>query len=90
MKAIFNGTISDGLSLHRVVSDHAASSAIVANFLSKGVLAEALEIISPQSLITRFKGSDQGQHLVMIDAGITNGCKVYGPFLYAEDAEKFW
>lgn len=77
MKAIFLGSLVDGLILSAIVDDEAAEK-IVLNHLTTGNFAEALDVQTP---VYACDDPDETRDLyVVYHQGLQGGSSVYGPF----------
>lgn len=88
-KAIFAGSLADGLRIHQVVDNEQAAQDIVTAILANGQIAEAIELQPPSSLAKNGNDCEAGDDFVVFHTGIGNGIQLYGPFEDEDAAFKF-
>lgn len=89
MKAIFKGTLADGLALVNVVEDDVAAVAF-AEAEESGKTVGMLDVGDPSTIDKGAIGVDpNGTAFVVYDQGLGNGYQVFGPFENDDVAQQF-
>ena len=89
MKAILTGSISAGFGINKLIENGDVAEQEVIKLLANGTLAEAIEVLNPETRSKVYSADFSGRYLIGLGTGVCNGINIYGPFAKEETAEEF-
>jgi len=88
MKAIFTGSLQEGVRAELIVNDEDADTVVLTK-RGFNKIFEAITIHDPAQLDNKFAAEKEGKILIVFNDGVAGRHFVHGPFLLEDVAEKF-